>query len=57
MLDFQTYLMRHGEHGVQAILETIEQNEKIRHAEILSLEIRWEKVMNAPARIPSALVA
>jgi len=45
MLDFHEYLMRYGEHGVQAILENIERAEGIRHREPTSLESRWVSVM------------
>ncbi len=45
MLDFNTYLMRHGESWVQDIIEQIERSEDIRpHAE-QSLEQRWETLM------------
>ena len=45
MLDFDTYVTRHGEFGVQAIVETIERKEGIRHAEALPLEARWNALM------------
>ncbi len=45
MLDFETYVARHGEFGVQAIIERIERNEGIRHAEVLPLEQRWNALM------------
>ena len=46
MLDFHKYLMRYGEHGVQAILENIERNEGVRHENPVSLESRWNKIMS-----------
>ena len=45
MLDFHKYLMRYGEHSVQAIVENIERNEGIRHESPVSLETRWNRVM------------
>ncbi len=49
MLDFTKYLMRYGEHGVQAILENIERNEKLPRFSTDTLETRWNRVMNACA--------
>lgn len=45
MLDFDIYVARHGEFGVQAIVETIERKEGIRYAEVLPLEERWNALM------------
>ena len=45
MLDFETYVVRHGEFGVQALVETIERKEGIRHDEFLPLEARWNALM------------
>jgi hypothetical protein len=45
MLDFDRYVARHGEFSVQAIIETIERKEGIRHAELLPLEQRWNALM------------
>ncbi len=39
---FETVLMKHGEHGIQAILENWERFSGIFHAEPMSLERRWE---------------
>jgi hypothetical protein len=53
MLDFDSYVARHGEFGVQAIVETIERKEGIRYAEVLPLEERWNVLMqNAPSECP-----
>jgi hypothetical protein len=49
MLNFDTYVARHGEFGVQAIVENIERKEGIRHAEVLSLEARWNALMQDAA--------
>ena len=50
MLDFDTYVARHGEFGVQALIERLERYEGIRtSAELaLSLEERWNAVMQLP---------
>ena len=45
MLNFQSYMDRHGEFGIQAILERIERNEGIRVAVAASLEDRWNAIM------------
>ncbi len=49
MLDFDRYVARHGEFGVQAIVETIERKEGIRHADVLPLEQRWNALMQRAA--------
>ncbi|MDD3289224.1 MAG: hypothetical protein PHX43_09545 [Alphaproteobacteria bacterium] len=54
MLDFNTYLMRHGEPWIQDILERIERNEGIRHESPVPLEDRWEALMrNYPVQTPT----
>ena len=45
MLDFHKYLMRHGESWIQEIVEKIERSEGIRHEAPLSLQDRWDIVM------------
>jgi hypothetical protein len=45
MLDFDKYLMRHGEYWVQTIIEQIERNDGIRALAGMSLEQRWDAVM------------
>ncbi len=45
MLDFTKYMMRYGEHGVQAIVEDIEQHQGIKYTAAASLEDRWNTVM------------
>ncbi len=46
MLDFDTYIARHGEHGVQAIVERIERVEGLGSRVLLPLEARWNALMN-----------
>jgi hypothetical protein len=57
MLDFDRYVARHGEFGVQAIVETIERKEGIRHAEVLPLEARWNALMQNAASEYAGLAA
>lgn len=49
MLNFDSYVARHGEFGVQAIIETIERQEGIRRTEALPLEARWNALMQDAA--------
>jgi len=48
MLDFDQYVMRHGEFWVQAIIEQVERNEGVRARFNTTLEQRWDVVMNVP---------
>lgn len=45
MLDFDKYVARHGEFGVQALIERIERYEGIRASIGISLEERWNALM------------
>jgi hypothetical protein len=45
MLDFNEYMMRHGESWVQDIIERLERAEDVRHNTYLSLEQRWHALM------------
>jgi len=56
MLDFQKYIDRHGEFGVQALIERIERNEGICANIHVSLEERWNALMR-PATTPQRLAA
>lgn len=47
MLDFHKYVTRHGEHGVQAIIERLERYEGIKFNISTSLEDRWNHLMQA----------
>jgi hypothetical protein len=42
---FETFMSRHGEHGVQAILENWERYRGIRRCDPMPLERRWEVFM------------
>lgn len=44
---FETVMMKHGEHGIQAILENWESYHRVRHSQILTLEERWEHFIRA----------
>ncbi len=52
MLDFNKYLMRYGEFGVQAIIEQIERVDGIRRTTVMSLEERWEVLMRETSPQP-----
>jgi hypothetical protein len=45
MPNFETYLARHGEFGVQALIERLERYEGIHSCIVLSLEDRWNALM------------
>lgn len=57
MPSFYEYMMRHGEFGVQAIVELIERNEGIRRNSPLPLEDRWNAVMQPSPVQPSPFTA
>ena len=59
MLDFNQYIARHGEYGVQALVEQIERTAGI-HSNVeapLPLETRWNAVMLAPVPTQQRLAA
>jgi hypothetical protein len=47
MLDFNKYLARHGEFGVQALIEQIERYSNVQANIYTPLEERWNAVMQA----------
>jgi len=49
MPDFKKFVMRHGEHSVQFIIEQIEKVEGIKYGQSALLEDRWDAIMNAAA--------
>jgi hypothetical protein len=57
MLNFDTYVARHGEYGVQAIVEGIERREGIRFASTVSLQERWDALMIKNASFDARMVA
>ena len=60
MLNFEEYVGRYGEHGVQALIEGIERRERIKFHIEASLEERWNLLMNdvqPVVCIPQALAA
>ena len=48
MPTFETYVTRHGEFGVQALLEKLARYDGVRFGVDVSLEERW-KILMAPA--------
>lgn len=58
MPDFDKYVARHGEFGVQALIERLERYEGIRARIGISLEERWNALMQpACAAQPYAMAA
>lgn len=55
MMQFETFMSRHGEQGVQAILENWERYRGIRRSDPMPLERRWEIFMRETSE--PALVA
>ncbi|MFY9288598.1 MAG: hypothetical protein WAO98_08880 [Alphaproteobacteria bacterium] len=54
MLDFDKYVARHGEFGVQALIERMERYKGIRNRIGASLEDRWNALMQSPVAHPMA---
>jgi hypothetical protein len=52
MLDFETYVARHGEGWVQGIVERLERYEGIRANMNASLEERWASLMQSGSERP-----
>ncbi len=46
MLDFNKYLLRHGECWIWEILKGVERHRGLRIAEDVSIEERWDFLMN-----------
>ena len=49
MPQYHEFLARHGESAVQAILDNLEYVEGMRSEKIMSLEERWERLMQIGA--------
>lgn len=49
MLDFESWIARHGECGVQAMIESAGRRERISLKEGCSLEERWQAAIERPA--------
>ena len=56
MPNYEQFMMRHGEYGVQTIIEQIERIEGIRAHAVQSLEDRWAALMQ-PAFTEQRLAA
>lgn len=52
---FETVMMKHGEHGVQALLEIWERLNGVRHDQPLPLERRWELFLGQTAHLAHAV--
>lgn len=48
MPKFHDFMMRHGESGVQALVESVERYEGVKAMTGVSLEERWNAVMQEP---------
>jgi len=55
MLDFEKYVTRHGESWVQSVIEQIERADGIRGRIEVSLEDRWNALMNSNRAVPQSL--
>jgi len=47
MLEFETFVARHGEVVAQAIIENIERFEGVRSDAVIPLELRWNAIMQS----------
>ena len=56
MIQFETFVARHGEHGVQALLENWERHRGIRPSDPMPLERRWEIFMRETSE-PTCIAA
>ena len=45
MPDYHEFMMRHGEYGVQDLIERLERYEGIRRTSIMTLEDRWNALI------------
>jgi hypothetical protein len=45
MKELEALMSRHGEYGVQAILENWERSRSIRQQDLMSLEARWDRFL------------
>ena len=52
-IDFEDYVKRHGEHGVQALIEGYEKREGILCRNGVPLEERWKTLIRG--QVPAAL--
>ena len=58
MLQFETFIARHGEVAAQAVLENLERYEGIRSSYVaVPLEERWQRLMKAQAQDYQQLAA
>ena len=57
MPDFHKFMMRHGEHGVQDLIERLERYEGIKREAPLPLEQRWLVIMQIADQQPMSMAA
>ena len=57
MPDFHKFMMRHGEHGVQDLIERLERYEGIKREATLPLEQRWLVIMQIADQQPMSMAA
>jgi hypothetical protein len=57
MLNFETYMKRHGELWIQDIIEQVEKKDGVRPAAWMTLEHRWDAVMNGAPHQTFAVAA
>lgn len=57
MSDFDSFIARHGEFGVQSLVERIERYEGIKPAFGSSLEERWDAAMQGPGAADRRMAA
>ena len=56
MEQFENIMMKHGEHGLQAILENWERHYRVSHPRPMTLEERWDHFIRA-TEFPTAVAA
>jgi len=54
---FETFRSKHGEHGVQALLENWERFQGIKHTAPLTLERRWEMFISETTHNQASIAA
>jgi hypothetical protein len=57
MPTFQSFIARHGEFAVQALIERIERYDGMRSADGSSLEERWKAVMGSRSSADQSMAA
>ncbi len=50
MMNYEKFIARHGEYGVQAIVERIERYDGVKANDNLTLEQRWNALMQSTGK-------